>query len=198
TTFGDVTSIDPALVDGDDTLDGGAGDDILNGGGGIDTASFASSTDAVTVGLGPTGNGFAEHDGGEFDQLVSIENITGSAFNDFINGNDADNVLNGGDGGDALFGRGGADTLIGGNGNDFLRGSDGADILNGGAGWDRVSSFVPSPTSGITFDLRIQGVAQNTGQGMDTLIGIEHASGTILSDTLIGDDASNWLWGGSD
>ena len=199
TTFADVTSIDPSLVDGNDTLDGGAGDDIMNGGGGNDTASFASWTEAVTVGLGTGGNGFATNDAGtENDSLISIENISGSAFNDFINGNNDANVLTGGDGGDALFGRGGDDIMLGGNGNDFLRGSDGADTLDGGAGYDRVSSFVPTPTAGIHFDLNIQGVAQDTGQGMDTLIGIEHASGTTLNDTLTGNSGDNWLWDGSD
>jgi len=205
TTFAQADDVDldgdgtPDFVSGNDTLDGGAGDDIMNGGLGVDTASFASWTVGVTVGLGPTGNGFATNDEGtENDTLISIENITGSAFSDFINGNDLDNVLTGGDGGDALFGRGGADTLLGGNGDDFLRGSDGADTLNGGAGWDRVSSFVATPTGGIHFDLNIQGVAQDTGQGMDTLIGIEHASGTTLDDTLTGNGGDNWLWDGSD
>ena len=199
TTFADIATVDPTQVDGNDTLDGGAGDDILNGGGGNDTASFASWTEGVTVGIGTGGNGFATNDAGtENDQLISIENISGSAYNDFINGNNDANVLTGGDGGDALFGRGGDDIMIGGNGDDFLRGSDGADTLDGGAGWDRVSSFVTAPTSGIHFDLNIQGVAQDTGQGMDTLIGIEHASGTTLDDVLTGNGGDNWLWDGSD
>ncbi len=197
-TFADA-SVTFTLTPGNDTLDGGAGDDIMNGGAGNDTASFASWSEGVTVGLGVGGNGFATNDlGTENDQLISIENVTGSGFNDFINGNNDANVLTGGAGGDALFGRGGDDIMLGGDGDDFLRGSDGADTLNGGSGWDRVSSFVVAPVAGITFNLNIQGVAQDTGQGMDTLIGIEHASGTVLSDTLIGDTGSNWLWGGSD
>jgi Ca2+-binding RTX toxin-like protein len=205
TTFGQADDLDrdgdgtPDFFSGNDWLDGGAGDDIMDGGAGIDTASFASWTVGVTVGIGTNGNGFATNDDGtENDTLRGIENISGSSFNDFINGSNDANVLSGGDGGDALFGRGGDDTLLGGNGDDFLRGSDGADILDGGAGWDRVSSFVATPTSGIHFDLNIQGVAQDTGQGMDTLIGIEHASGTTLDDTLIGNSGDNWLWDGSD
>jgi len=200
TTTADASGMfDPALVTFNDTLDGGAGNDIINGGAGTDTASFASATEGVQIGLGPTGNGFAFHElSGEEDQLFSIENVTGSAFNDFINGNDSSNVIDGGAGGDALFGRGGDDLLIGGEGDDFLRGSAGADTLDGGSGWDRVSSFVVAPTAGISFDLNIQGVAQDTGQGMDVLIGIEHASGTVLNDTLTGNSGSNWLWDGSD
>lgn len=200
TTTADASGMfDPLLTSFDDTLDGGAGNDILHGGAGTDTASFASAGEGVQVGLNVLGNGFAFQElSGEEDQLFSIENVTGSAFNDFINGNDSSNVIDGGAGGDALFGRGGDDLLIGGEGDDFLRGSAGADTLDGGSGWDRVSSFVVAPTAGISFDLNIQGIAQDTGQGMDVLIGIEHASGTVLNDTLTGNSGSNWLWDGSD
>ena len=196
---GPITTIADVGANGNDLLEGGAGDDILNGGGGSDTASYSYSMEGVFVLLSNSGNGSAENASGtEFDQLFSIENVAGSGFNDQLLGNDSDNVLIGADGHDLLFGRGGNDTMIGGNGDDFLRGSDGADWLDGGSGWDRVSSFVPSPVGGITFDLNIQGVAQDTGQGMDTLVDIEHASGTVLNDTLIGNGGDNWLWDGSD
>jgi Ca2+-binding RTX toxin-like protein len=200
TTFTDGSGeFDPALFSFDDVLDGGAGDDWMDGGGGTDTASFASWTEGATVALGVGGNGFASNEAGtENDELRSIENISGSAFNDWLYGNNDANILDGSAGGDALFGRGGDDIMLGGEGDDFLRGSDGADTLDGGSGWDRVSSFVDAPTAGISFNLNIQGVAQDTGQGMDVLIGIEHASGTVLSDTLIGNSGSNWLWNGSD
>lgn len=195
--YADVTLF--GQVDGNDILDGGAGNDIMHGGAGIDTASFASSSERVSATLNSFGNGSAiNSDATEIDSLISIENLTGSAFNDSLNGNNFANVLNGGAGHDLLFGRGGDDVMIGGEGDDFLRGSDGADTLDGGSGWDRVSSFVPSPTAGISFDLNIQGVAQDTGQGMDILIGIEHASGTTLNDTLTGDGGDNWLWDGGD
>jgi len=186
-------------VAGNDILDGGAGDDILNGGGGTDTASFASSTERVIASLNNVGGGFASNqEGTETDSLISIENLTGTAYNDSLNGTNGANVLDGGDGHDLLFGRSGDDVMIGGNGDDFLRGSEGADVMDGGAGWDRVSSFLAAPTVGVTFDLNIQGIAQDTGHGMDILIGIEHASGTVLNDVLTGNGGDNWLWDGSD
>lgn len=195
--YTDVTLFDQ--VAGNDVLDGGAGNDMLNGGGGNDTASFASWSERVFASLNPIGNGFATNEEGtEFDTLVSIENLTGTDYNDSLSGNNFDNVLNGGAGHDLLFGRGGSDVMIGGVGDDFLRGSEGADTLDGGTGWDRVSSFVVAPIAGISFDLNIQGVPQDTGQGMDILIGIEHASGTTLNDVLTGNGGDNWLWDGGD
>ena len=192
--YTDVVPFDQ--VAGNDVLEGGLGDDFLDGGAGNDTASYAHASGSVTVVLGTVG-GFASGADGD-DTLRNIENITGSAFDDVLSGNNANNVLDGGAGNDLLFGRAGADILIGGEGDDFLRGSDGDDILNGGNGFDRVSNFVAVPTIGVHIDLNIQGVAQNTNYGMDTLIGIENASGTILSDTLIGNGGDNWLWSGSD
>ena len=50
----------------------------------------------------------------EGDELNSIENLTGSAYDDDLWGNDGANVLNGDGGNDTLKGFGGADTLYGG------------------------------------------------------------------------------------
>src|SRR6185503_20247202 len=72
----------------------------------------------------------------------------------------------------------------------------GDDILDGGNGLDRVA-FRTEVTTGAIVDLNIQGVAQFTGHGMDTLIGIEHASGNNFADTLTGNAGDNWLWGES-
>ena len=80
---------------------------------------------------------------------------------------------------------------------DYLDGGDGDDLLDGGAGLDRAAYSVGA-TAGVTVDLNIVGVAQNTGQGIDTLIGIEHVSGTRFDDVLTGDGGDNWIWGGSD
>ncbi|MGX5800447.1 Ig-like domain-containing protein [Bradyrhizobium sp. Arg314] len=54
----------------------------------------------------------------DWDELTSIENLGGSAFNDTLIGGAGDNVLRGNDGNDTLDGRHGADVLEGGEGND--------------------------------------------------------------------------------
>jgi hypothetical protein len=71
---------------GDDTLDGGAGADTLNGGSGADTASYASSKAGVQVDLNVTGPQTSTGDAAG-DVLISIEWLTGSAFDDVLTGN---------------------------------------------------------------------------------------------------------------
>ena len=126
-----------------------------------------------------------------------MTNLTGTSGNDFLIGTPGDDTIDGGDGHDLLRGLAGNDTLTGGDGDDYLDGGLGDDILDGGAGIDRLSYF-GSATGPVTIDLRIQGVAQDTGQGMDTLIGIEHFGGTVYGDTLTGNDGDNFIRGSSD
>jgi Ca2+-binding RTX toxin-like protein len=192
TAFADV-GVTFGWADGNDTLEGGLGNDTLNGGGGVDTASYANASGAITVNLFSGTSSGADGN----DTLVNIENVTGSAFNDTIIGNNLDNVLTGGTGIDILVGFGGNDTLLAGDGADYLSGGAGDDTLDGGADYDRVA-YNLGATAGVHVDLNIQGVAQDTGgAGMDTLIGIEDLSGTGFSDTLIGNADNNWIWGGS-
>lgn len=113
---------------GDDLLVGGRGADTLIGGAGVDEASYFSSTEAVVVDLLGTASG-GEAQG---DMIDSIENLSGSSFNDALAGNDLANVLLGLDGNDFLLGRGGADSLSGGSGNDILDGGDGWDLTTNG------------------------------------------------------------------
>jgi Ca2+-binding RTX toxin-like protein len=131
---------------GNDQLIGGAGNDILNGGDGVDTADYSSSHNAVNVTLdsgqlnfdNPSSLSFNDGFGGK-DRLYNIENLTGSNYNDTLNGevsNALNNIINGLAGNDTISGNGGNDTLIGGAGNDQLIGGTGADILNGGDGSD--------------------------------------------------------------
>src|SRR6185437_2826190 len=78
---------------GANVLTGGAGADTLDGGDGNDTASYASSPFGVTVSLA-TGTGSGGDAQG--DTLSNIENLTGSKFNDTLEGNAGNNVLAGG------------------------------------------------------------------------------------------------------
>ena len=89
---------------GSDTLMGRAGDDILDGGDGFDTASYADASAGVTVDLAIAG---PQSTGEGADTLISIENLTGSAFADTLRGTSGDNVLIGGAGDDTLAGLGG-------------------------------------------------------------------------------------------
>jgi Ca2+-binding RTX toxin-like protein len=90
---------------GDDTLTGGGGADILKGGAGSDTADYADRTGGVRLDL--------RNGGSAGDFYLSIENLSGSGFNDRLTGDNGANVLTG---------QGGDDTLSGGNGNDTLLG----------------------------------------------------------------------------
>jgi Ca2+-binding RTX toxin-like protein len=119
---------------GNDVLIGGWGGDIVDGGGGIDTASYITSPSAVVVDIL-----FEDrNEGGAAvgDQLISIENLIGTAFGDTLFGTGRANVIDGRQGDDALDGRGGDDALSGGNGQDRLLGRTGNDVLDGGGARD--------------------------------------------------------------
>ncbi|WP_143515800.1 S-layer family protein, partial [Pseudomonas sp. R37(2017)] len=129
---------------GNDLLYSGPGNDTLDGGTGIDTASYAHATAAVTVNLGLLGG--QNTLGAGTDTLTSIENLTGSNFNDTLTGDNNNNVIDGGLGNDILNGGGGDDLLIGGLGNNTLSGGAGADTfqwLKGNSGHDVITDFTP-------------------------------------------------------
>ncbi|MFL9592848.1 type I secretion C-terminal target domain-containing protein, partial [Aeromonas schubertii] len=108
---------------GNDLLDGGSGDDLLDGGAGSDTASYMDAGAGVTVDLNIVG---AQNTvGAGQDTLVSIENLTGSSYDDILTGDDSDNVLIGGGGQDILTGNGGSDTFKWGSGD----ASAGVDVI---------------------------------------------------------------------
>ena len=119
---GQIMSTKSATLVGNDLdnlLFAGVGNNTLNGGIGSDTVSYAfgvSGTQGVNVDLA---NPLAQNTGGSgTDRLISIENITGTAFADNLAGDANDNILNGAAGADTLTGRDGLDTLIGGAGID--------------------------------------------------------------------------------
>ena len=134
----------------------------------------------------------------------------GTRGNDFLFGYGGADFIYGGPHNDQLFGGTGNDRLFGGTGNDLLKGGVNNDLLNGGLGTDTadystVSIDPPGPvgpiltigaTAGVTVNLNMQGVAQNTGgAGLDMLVGIENLIGTNFNDTLTGNGAKNVLSG---
>jgi Ca2+-binding RTX toxin-like protein len=126
---------------GDDFLVGGEGDDSLDGGDGVDTAQYGGGDGVVGVTVSLAIAGAQNTVGAGFDTLISIENLSGSDFNDTLTGDGGANFL---------FGGSGADTLIGGAGADNLDGADGDDILTAGAEGDDIIRVV-SATAGAAY-----------------------------------------------
>jgi Ca2+-binding RTX toxin-like protein len=141
---------------GDDTLKGGGGADTLSGGTGLDTASYIGSSAGVTISL-------SDHtaSGGDAagDVLSGIENLTGTGYDDRLEGDEGDNVLNGGDGDDDLVSYGGNDELHGGAGDDWLPGGFGNDLMVGGTGNDR---YAVNDAGDVVVEL--------LGEGVDELV----------------------------
>ena len=183
---------------GDDTLEGGPGEDTLDGGangfgaGQGDTVTYARSAESVRVNLGR-----AEAMGGdaEGDVIQEVENIIGSAGDDWLRGDTNNNILTGLAGDDTLIGGGGGnDTLNGGAGDDTLNGGEGDDTLIGGAGADTITGGPGGDTlsyagSDEAVDIRLRtGHASGGHADGDEFATVEHVTGSDHDDRLAGDN----------
>ncbi|ADC61231.1 calcium-binding protein [Allochromatium vinosum] len=204
------------------------GDNLLDG---VKNTS-SSSKDTLSYEFGATAGvrvnlsllGSAQNTGGSgTDTLVgdSFHNLTGSYYNDILQGTTSDNVLNGLGGSDTVsyensatgsviinlnlstrqntLGSGG-DTLLsienitGSTFDDTIIASSGNNIMDGGLGSDTVS-YVKSDGL-VAVNLAVT-TAQNTGgSGKDTLIKIENLIGSNYNDSLTGNTGANRLDGG--
>jgi Ca2+-binding RTX toxin-like protein len=147
-----------------DALLGDLSSNILDGGGGVDTALYTNAASGVVANL-QTG---LVTGGAGADTLISIENLTGSAFDDILTGDAGSNVLNGGAGDDSIVGGAGADT---------------ADYTGSAAG--------------VTVSLALTGAQNTLGSGTDTLAEIENLKGSGFNDILTGNTSNNTLSGGA-
>ncbi|HEY0600924.1 M10 family metallopeptidase C-terminal domain-containing protein [Brevundimonas sp.] len=190
---------------GDDVLSGGAGDDVLIGGTGIDTADYSGAAAAMRAQLN-TGVTAYDGDGGT-DTLSGFENLTGSAFDDILIGDNATNVLMGGLGRDTIIGLGGNDVIHGGTGL--------ANQLQGGLGNDtyyvdvRGDSVVEMAGEGVdtvittAVQINLSANVENlTYAGTGTFTGVGNALGNtirggLLRDTLIGGGGNDIIFGGA-
>ena len=156
----------------DDTFIATAVAEVFDGGGGTDTVDYSASLARVKVDL-LSGTGSESFAAG--DTYISIENITGSNFHDYIYGDANDNVL------------------MGMNGTDLLEGGAGADTLDGGAGGD----FARYTRSNAAVDIDLTRATQIGGDAQgDTLISIENLTGSNHDDMLVGDAGNNRIYSG--
>jgi Ca2+-binding RTX toxin-like protein len=162
-------------------LDGGRGNDVLDGRGGNDTVVYLFNTEIVGGVYADLGQGFAyvfvtDVFVLEVDTLVSIEDVVGSKFQDF------------------MLGDAGANSLYGHLGDDVLAGRDGADLLDGGDGTD-TAEYTES-LGRVAVNLALVGPQDTLGAGVDTLVSIENVIGTQFNDSITGNALANLLQGG--
>ncbi len=171
-----------------DVLLGGAGADTLGGGAGNDYVVYAESDAGVTINL-QTGLGSGGHAQG--DVLVSIENVTGSGFDDIIIGKTSlwNNIFDGSTGNDTYTGGLGNDTFVfrAGEGNDTI-----TDFSAVGAGNNdavQLASFGPS------FDTFAEVIAAASQAGADVVLNLGGQTLTLQNVTLASLTSADFIFG---
>ncbi|UWR28346.1 CAP domain-containing protein (plasmid) [Sulfitobacter sp. S223] len=151
---------------GNDWLTPGSGNDTVVGGAGSDMISFVDLEQAVNVNLETQ----VALSGNDTNTLEGIENVTGTIYGDYIQGDAGDNLLRG-------------------LGNyDWFIGSEGRDSYEGGSGRDMVS-YVFSQ-EGVTVNLST-GVGEAGLAMQDSYTSIERVTGSVHSDLMFGSDKAD-------
>jgi uncharacterized delta-60 repeat protein len=151
------------------------------GAGGMATVDLGTSYDeALAVGIQPSGRIVLVGQAGNDTALVGLLGDSGPGC-----------TIIGTSGNDHLTGTDRADVMCGTSGNDVLTGLGGADVLLGGDGTDTVS-FANAPSS-VSVNL---GKGTATGDGTDSIVGVENATGSSSNDSLTGSSGANVLSGG--
>lgn len=161
---------------GHDVFFGFEGDDELRGGVDNDIAYYAFSSTPVVADL----SNHVAHGEGK-DQLIGLEQLFGSQYEDTLIGNGKRNTFDNWFGDDHFQGKGGSDLFYRYNGDVEVRGGPGND-----------TAFYPaSPTTASL----MTGQASNPFVN-DSLSSIENLWGSLSEDSLVGDDNPNKLKGG--
>jgi Ca2+-binding RTX toxin-like protein len=181
--------------DGDDHLHGGEGADLLNGGNGRDWASYDDAAGGVYVVL-ITGAGYGGEAAG--DILVNIENLSGSAFDDVLIGDDNINYIDGNGGNDMIFGLDGIDVLHGNAGDDHIWGGAARDYIYGDDGFDYVRYDYATSAVDVRLDMpHFIGTGGGwAGEALDdSFWSIEGVVGSLYNDHISGNAEGNVLIG---
>lgn len=189
--YGDANTNILEALDGNDYLEGGAGADRLDGGDGTDFARYIRSDGAVVVDLMLNVQTSTNNAHAAGDELVNIEHLYGTAYDDAFYGNDAYNQIYGREGNDVLYGRGGSDRLYGGDGDDILVGGEGVDLLYGQAGAD---TFVFSAIYEYSNSDNVQDFLVSDGDKLDIsemLVSYDSLTDAITDFVQITDNGTN-------
>jgi Ca2+-binding RTX toxin-like protein len=168
----------------DDYLVGGTDADILNGGDGNDTASYLTSIAGISASLITNTGAFADAQG---DKFISIENLEGSNYDDFLYGNDSNNILIGLGGNDVIRGEGGDDQINGGTGDNVIFAGEGNNTIFAADGKNAV--YAESGNDSISL-----GNGDNTvfaGDGKNTV------TAGFGNDTIYGGSLSDVIYAGA-
>lgn len=204
-------------LDGDDTIDGGAGSDTIDYREALSVANRVlnetnkSAADyqagdlikapGVVVNLsGPKdANGYISvrvADGIEastfssVDKIKNIENVIGSLYDDTLVGDAGANTFSGMAGEDTFIGNGGNDTVS------YMRAFGGVNVsLAAGADASMQVTQVNANALGINVNNLPYGVVSGA-DGSDLLIGISNIRGSEFADVIVGDTQNNVIDGG--
>ena len=187
---------------GANRIEGGDGGDDLDGRDGEDTLSYVSSGRGVSINLKKS-TAIGGH--ATSDSITNFENVIGSAYDDFLVGDEKANTLTG---------LAGDDELTGGEGDDTLEGGAGADVLDGGEGENTLS--YASSTGGVTVNLKDLKASGGHARGDEIrpadervdhdgddktpeikVATFSNVKGSAHNDSLTGDYRDNMLKGGS-
>ncbi|SEI17421.1 Ca2+-binding protein, RTX toxin-related [Rhizobium tibeticum] len=180
-------SQDPDVTDGDDAYFGGEG---------VDTIDASAGRSGIAIDL-MTGSATGTATGS--DRIDGFENVSATAYDDVITGDDAANLLHGGAGDDVLIGGESDDLIDAGEGDDIVQmapaapgSDDGDDEYDGGDGVDTLD--LGALLQAVLADIEERYV-EGEEVGRDTIVDFEIIRGGGGNDHLKGGQGSDILHG---